>query len=153
MALSKLNNQIKIFIIQQLAMFEKPQTVRLMVKENFDLEISLQAVLHYDITNIELPPKWKEIFGQTREKFLSDVSLVPIANKAYRLKELQKMYDRDSATKMQNQMAMRETLEQAAKESGDAYTNRQKVEHSGDMKIITRRAEEMTDDELAAAIK
>jgi len=57
------------------------------------------------------------------------ISDIPIANKAYRLRVLQRMSM--TAENMKNIGMTAQLLEQAAKEVGEAYTNRQKVEHTG----------------------
>ncbi|MBN0588295.1 DUF2280 domain-containing protein, partial [Pseudomonas aeruginosa] len=53
----------------------------------------------------------------------------PIANKAYRLRVLQRMST--TAEGMKNLGMTAQLLEQAAKEVGDAYSNKQKVELTG----------------------
>jgi hypothetical protein len=58
----------------------------------------------------------------------NEISDIPIANKAYRLRVLQRMA---TAENMKNMGMTAQLLEQAAKECGDAYTNKHKVEHSG----------------------
>ncbi|HDE2558368.1 TPA: DUF2280 domain-containing protein, partial [Klebsiella pneumoniae] len=54
---------------------------------------------------------------------------IPIANKAYRLRVLQRMST--TAEGMKNLGMTAQLLEQAAKEVGDAYSNKQKVELTG----------------------
>lgn len=75
-----------------------------------------------------LSQKWIELFKSTRERFQSEISDIPIANKAYRLRVLDRMMN--NAEKMKNIALATEIIEQAAKEVGDAYTNRQKIEHT-----------------------
>ena len=134
MAESKLEANHQIFIVQQFAAFERPKDIQEALKQKFDIEISLQGVCYYDLdTNPDLPKKFKTIFQRTRKKFLDDCASIPISNKSYRLKKLQGMFDREESEnpRLQNKKAMREILEQAARESGDAFSNRQKHEHTG----------------------
>lgn len=133
-----LNDEHKLFIVQQLAMFERPQAVCDLVKENFGLEIERSHVFYYELSNPKLPPKWKEIFENTRKNFLENVSDIPIANKSFRLRELDRLYQKQKSSKVENVVEARATLEQAAKESGDVFTNKQKVEHKGEMEHIYR---------------
>ncbi|MGV1223480.1 DUF2280 domain-containing protein, partial [Klebsiella pneumoniae] len=65
----------------------------------------------------------------TRDRFLNEISDIPIANKAYRLRVLQRMST--TAEGMKNLGMTAQLLEQAAKEVGDAYSNKQKVELTG----------------------
>lgn len=121
----------KTFIVQELACFQSYSEVAGSVKQMFGLEIERQQVYSYDPTRNKIAAKWTAIFDATRAKFLDDISKIPIANKAVRLFELQKIYENQKAAKSQNTKAMKDTLEQAAKESGDAFSNKQKLEHTG----------------------
>lgn len=127
MAESKLETIHQIFVITQLAMFERPKTVQTRLKEIYEVEISLPAILHYDISNSDLLKKWKTLFNKTRKKFLEDSAKIPIANKSYRLQKLQNMFEKEEIATKQNTVAMRDILEQAAKESGDVFTNKSQV--------------------------
>jgi hypothetical protein len=140
----KLTKQAQIFVVQQLAMFERPSIVQAALKETFGVEVALPAILHYDLSNPELESKWRELFDETRDKFLADTSAIPIANKAFRLKELDSIYHSQKLAKMQNPIEMRAVLEQAAKESGGQYTNRQE---------LALDVSNLTDEELEAVAK
>ncbi|HEX8289802.1 MAG TPA: DUF2280 domain-containing protein [Pyrinomonadaceae bacterium] len=133
MAEGKLDSTQQVFVVQQLAMFERPKAVQEQIKEVWSIEISLPAIIYYDGRNPDLPKKLKALFNSTRKKFLENASNIPIANKSYRLSKLQRMFESEESAdaRMQNKKAMRAILEQAAKESGDAYTNQQKHEHTG----------------------
>lgn len=76
-----------------------------------------------------LAKKWVDLFNATRERFQNEISDIPIANKAYRLRVLQRMSM--TAENMKNIGMTAQLLEQAAKEVGEAYSNKQKLEHSG----------------------
>ena len=78
---------------------------------------------------VSLAKKWVDLFHSTRARFQSDISDIPIANKAYRLRVLDRMMG--NAEKMRNIALAAEIIEQAAKECGDAYSNKHKFEHSG----------------------
>lgn len=133
MAESKLEAEHQIFIVQQLAVFERPKSVQTKLKEIFEIEIALSSIVYYDISNKDLPKKWKTLFSSTRRKFLNNSAAIPIANKSFRLQKLQNMFERQENDKLQNTVEMRATLEQAAKETGDAFSNKQKLEHSGEV--------------------
>lgn len=133
MSKAKLRKEHQIFVVVQLATYERPTDVQEALKRDFGVEVSLPAILNYDISNPDLAVKWRELFTQTRQNFIDDTSLVPIAVRSWRLKQLQKMFDAELAqpTIMQNKKGMRATLEMAAKESGEAFTNKFKHEHTG----------------------
>ena len=75
-----------------------------------------------------LAKKWVDLFNHTRDRFLNEIYDIPIANKAYRLRVLQRMST--TAENMKNIGMTAQLLEQAAKEVGEAYSNKQKVEHT-----------------------
>ena len=125
--MAKLKKELQIYIVQQLALFEKPTVIRERLKEDFGIEVSLPAVIYYDIANPGLPQAWKDLFTETRESFLKNVGDIPIANKAFRLRELDRLYHRRKGAKNENPIEQRATLEQAAKEAGDAFTNRKEI--------------------------
>ena len=94
--MATLREPIKIFIVQSLACFETPQQVVESVKQEFNIEILRQQVALYDPTKAtgkNLSKKLKDIFTRTRKEFQTNIHAIPLANKAVRLTELQKMYD------------------------------------------------------------
>ena len=121
----------KRLIIQRLACHDEPREVVDAVKEVFGLEITRQQVHHYNPENSngdQLSQELRDLFYETRDRFEKEMDQVPIANRAFRLRELHKNYQqakRMRALPIQNQI-----LEQAAKEQGELYTNRHKLEHS-----------------------
>ncbi|MGI2931888.1 DUF2280 domain-containing protein [Vibrio fluvialis] len=130
--MAALNNEIKAFIVQALACYDSLETVSSSVKEQFGLNLTRQQIQSYDPTKAagkSLSTKWVELFEVTRERFQNEISDIPIANKAYRLRALDRMAARAEGLRNFNLTA--QLIEQAAKECGDSYTNKQKHEHSG----------------------
>lgn len=127
-----LKGHIKSFIVQSLACFDTPSQVVESVKKEFGITITRQQVESHDPTKANgkgLAQKWVDMFNDTRERFQKEISDIPIANKAYRLRALNRMANNTET--MRNYALTAQLMEQAAKEVGDAYTNRQKVEHTG----------------------
>lgn len=130
--MAALNNEVKAFIVQALACYDSLETVSSSVKEQFGLNLTRQQIQSYDPTKAagkSLSTKWVELFEVTRDRFQNEISDIPIANKAYRLRTLDRMASR--AETMRNYNLTAQLIEQAAKECGDSYTNKQKHEHSG----------------------
>ncbi|MBY5257834.1 DUF2280 domain-containing protein [Citrobacter amalonaticus] len=130
--MATLKGEVKAFIVQSLACFDTPSQVVELVKKEFGLSITRQQVESHDPTKANgrgLAQKWVDMFNATRERFQNEISDIPIANKAYRLRLLDRMATR--AEGMKNLALTAEIIEQAAKECGDAYTNKHKFEHSG----------------------
>lgn len=129
--MAALSTEVKAFIVQSLACYDTPAKVIELVKENFKVTVTRQQVSAYDPANAmakSLSQKWVDLFNTTRKRFQTEITDIPIANKAYRLRSLDRMATK--AEGMRNMALAASLMEQAAKEVGDAYTNRQKVEHT-----------------------
>lgn len=129
--MAALNENVKRYIVQSLACYDTPQQVAESVNEEFNIIVSRQQVSKYDPTKVsgkDLSEKWKTFFEDTREKFRNEISSIPIASQAYRLKQLQNIAQ--DAIKRKNAMLVTSVLEQAAKEVGGMFTNNRKMEHT-----------------------
>ncbi|ALX94876.1 hypothetical protein AV650_15535 [Serratia fonticola] len=129
--MAALKPEVKAFIIQALACFDTLAIVVESVQKEFGIKVTPQQVESHDPTKVSgrgLAKKWVELFTVTRERFKNEIANIPIANKSYRLRVLDRMA---AATEKQKNFGMTaQLMEQAAKEVGDAYTNRQKVDHT-----------------------
>ncbi len=123
-----LPDDVRTFIVQALACWDTPSEVVKAVKETFDLTVSRQAVEAYDPTKragAALAPAHRALFDATRAAFLADAATIGIAHRAVRLRTLGRLADRAEA--MGNLALAAEILEQAAKEVGNAFTNKREV--------------------------
>ncbi|MGB5886527.1 MAG: DUF2280 domain-containing protein [Acinetobacter venetianus] len=123
--MAALKEPVKMFIVQSLACFDTPQQVVEAVKQEYKLEISRQQVALYDPTKVagrNLSKKLKDLFNRTRKDFRENIEDIAIANKAFRLRELQKMYE-DSG---RNKRVKQNLLKQAFQET-DGRVTRQEV--------------------------
>lgn len=125
---SSLSDEVKTFIVQCNAMFDSPSAVARAVKEEFGVTVARQNVEAFDPTKRQgqkCATKWKAVFEKTRKEFLENTASTGIAHRAVRLRYLQRMVDRVEG--MQNYPLAAQLLEQAAKESGGAFTNRREL--------------------------
>ncbi|MDC5601253.1 DUF2280 domain-containing protein, partial [Acinetobacter baumannii] len=123
--MAALKEPVKIFIVQSLACRDTPQEVVENVKQEFDVEISRSQCQAYDPTKYSgrnLSQKYVELFEKTREEFDKGLIDIPIANKYYRLKQYQRQLE-----KTRNVKTALKILEQAAKDIGGQFTNRQEI--------------------------
>src|SRR4051812_10128486 len=123
--MAALKDDVKAFIVQALACFDKPTQVVASVKEAFKLDVSRQQVETYDPTKYAgrtLNIKWRTLFNDTRTRFREETAEIGIANRAARLRALDRMADK-AESKGNLPLAM-QIIEQAAKEVGDVYVNR-----------------------------
>lgn len=132
--MATIKKEIKLFIVQQFALFASSGEIIDLVKDEFDVVVTKQQIHFYNgDRNEKLPEEWRKIFNKTRTEFEEGKLKIPIAEKHYRLNELNKIYQKQKSAKSQNTKAMKDTLEQAAKESGDAFSNR--IKHDVDATV------------------
>lgn len=125
-----LSDNHKRFIVQALACWDTPSQVAEAVRDEFGLSVPRTQVAQYDPTKVagqKLAKKWAELFDATRKRFREEVAEIPIADQAFRLRALGKIYERHLSRG--NVVGAAAVLEQAAKEAGGAFTNRR--EHTG----------------------
>lgn len=123
-----LPDEIKSFIINAVAAFDTPTQVVAAVKEEFGREITRQLVQCYDPSTYNgrnLSQKWRVEFDKARKAFLDDCTAIPIANRATRIRALNRMAVK--AETMRNFALAAQLHKQAAEEMGNAYTNRREV--------------------------
>jgi hypothetical protein len=130
--MAALQNDVKAFIVQALACFDTPSQVVEAVQKEYGLTITRQQVETHDPTKTSgkcLAKRWVTLFEDTRNRFREETADIPIANRAYRLRALNRFVEKAETTK--NIGLALQILEQAAKEMGSAYSNKHKLEHSG----------------------
>lgn len=113
--MATLKEPVKIFIVQSLACFETPQQVVDTVKQDFNIEITRQQVALYDPTKVagrNLSKKLKDLFERTRKDFRENIEDIAIANKAFRLRELQKMYEDSGRNKRVKQNLLKQAFQE-----------------------------------------
>lgn len=125
--MKSLGTEMQIFIVVQLALFETPQSVVDSVKEKFGLELRRNHVFWYDAEKNPQPgEKWRELFYSARRNYLRTIENIPIAHRSYRLRVLQKIFDRMKNAKPQNTVEMRAILEHGAKDAGGYFEARRR---------------------------
>lgn len=149
--MATLNKKQKIFIVRSLAVFNTPQETVLLVKEEFDLEVSRQQVETYDPTKRagkDLSAELKDEFELTRKDFLDTPQNIPIANLSVRLQRLENQYQKHG----KNRVAALSILKQAAEDMGGKYTNRQEITGK-DGEALQTTVVHATQDQVEAAVK
>lgn len=150
--MATLNNKVKAFIVQGLATYMTPSEVAEAVKQEFDVVVSRQQVSCYDpgkAAGINLSKTWKDLFKKFRDDFNNDIQAIPVANKAYRVSVLNKMIA--DSVKSKNRPLAASLLEQVAKEMGEVFTNKQKLDHQSSDKSMTPTINKFNGDAQAAS--
>ncbi|WP_298725754.1 DUF2280 domain-containing protein [uncultured Ferrovibrio sp.] len=130
--MAKLDEATKRLIVMELACYRTPSEVVEIVGEKLGIKLDRRQVFDYapyGSHGDRVPQKWRDLFDATRKQFLKDTAEIPIAQRIFRLRELNDMEQRAKARG--NYALAAQLLEQAAKECGDVYTNQQRVKHSG----------------------
>ncbi len=148
-----LQNDVKAFIVQALACFDTPSQVVESVQKEYGVTITRQQVETHDPTKTSgkcLAKRWVTLFEDTRKRFRDDTADIPIANRAFRLRALGRMAERAESVK--NLALAAQLLEQAAKETGGTYTNKQQVDLSSTDGTMTPAKDRPIDAELVKAL-
>lgn len=130
--MATLKSKHKSFIVIKLACYDSSTEIQQDFEEEYGFKPALNQISYYNPENIQssnLAQKWRDLYSETRKRFNEEISSIPIANQAYRLKKLQR--NMQKLEEMRNYKAANETIEQAAKEVGGAFTNEKKLDHSG----------------------
>jgi hypothetical protein len=138
--MAALRSEVKAFIVQALACFDTPSQVAEAVLKEFNIVVTRQQCESHDPTKAAgktLAPRWAELFQSARKRFREETEEIPIANRAYRLRALGRMAEK--AETMRNMALTAQLLEQAAKECGDVYVNRQKKADTDDDQPLPMR--------------
>lgn len=148
-----LKPEVKAFIVQALACFDTPSQVVESVQKEFGVTVTRQQVETHDPTKTSgkgLAKRWVTLFEDTRKRFRDDTADIPIANRAFRLRALGRMAERAESVK--NLALAAQLLEQAAKETGGTYTNKQQVDLSSTDGTMTPAKDRPIDAELVKAL-
>lgn len=149
--MAALKEPVKIFIVQSLACRDTPQEVVDLVKQEYGIQISRSQCQAYDPTKYSgrnLSKKFVELFNKTRADFDAGLIDIPIANKHYRLKQYQKQLERNA----KNTVMSLKILEQAAKDVGGQFTNRQEITGK-DGEALQTTVVHATQEQVEAAVK
>jgi hypothetical protein len=140
--MAKLEEPVKVFIVERLACFARPTEVVDAVKEEFAVTITRQHVEEYDPEKRCKTKKWIALHQATRKGFLEKKAGLAISHRSWRLAELEDMARK--AKKNRNYKLAKELLEQAAKEEGDFYVNARTnvpLAESEDQRVARMRAQ------------
>lgn len=148
--MATLKEPVKIFIVQALACRDTPQEVADLVKQEFDIEIDRMQCSSYDPTKVagrNLSKKYVQLFNDTRQKFDEGLIDIPIASKQYRLKQYDRLLNKNKSAVMALKI-----LKQAAQDCGDQFTNRQEITGK-DGEALQTTVVHATQEQVEAAVK
>ena len=127
--MAALRKEVKLFIVRSLAQFNTPEETAKLVNEEYkNLNVSRQQCERYDPTKRagkDLSIELKTEFELTRKEFLGKPENIPIANLVVRLQRYENMF-----LNTKNNVLRLKIQEQAAKDMGGQYTNKQEVDHT-----------------------
>lgn len=122
--MQQLNHELKRRIVEHLACYRTHAETAVLLQDEFGIRLTVRHIRAYDPSTFQFAGSahWIDYHHLVREKFTQEISLIPIAHRAYRLRKMQQLFDRASEDGNMRQAA--KLLEQAAKEIGHAYEKR-----------------------------
>ncbi len=132
---ARLTDEVQAFIVRSVAFFDSPKTIIEAIKEKFGIDIVRQTVEHYDPTCAAskaqgLAKKWRTLFDSARAECLAALNDVDLSHKVIRMRKLTKLVrklEEDAKPNVPLADAVARLLEQAAKEAGEAFTNKREL--------------------------
>lgn len=127
---SKLSDQQKSAVVIMLACYWQLKDVLQYVRDEWGIEVAKQSIQRYDPTKVngqrDLAKKWCDIFHATRSAFLKEKAMHAVSHMPYRMGIYQKVIE--EGLRRHNYDLVLRSMEQAAKDEGGSYTNRQRVD-------------------------
>lgn len=118
----KLTPEQQRYVVTHLACYDSPVDIATELTGALEVHVGTNMLQHYDPTKYMgrmLSAELKELFYETRTKFLENVSKLPISDAAYRLVQLQRLAERAEARcDVRGALA---AYAQAAREVGGCY--------------------------------
>lgn len=149
--MARITKKVKLFIVRMLAEFESPMDASKAVKDVFNVDISRQQCEAYDPTKRtgqDLSQDLRDKFFEYRRIANEELEAIPIANKRYRLQLLQNLVE----AYPNNPVLTPKWAEQAAKEMGGQFTNRQEITGKNGGPIKTEEIKQATDAQVKNAV-
>lgn len=126
----------KAFLVVRFAMFDEPADAVAAFKEAYGEAPDSKHAWVYNAAFIanrrRLGKELLALFDSARAEYLSRIQDIPIANQVWRLEQMQKLIGQLRKSDSPDVDLILRTLEQAAKETGGAYSNKIRVNHSFD---------------------
>lgn len=131
----KLTRELQARVVADLASWAEAVEVRRWLREEFEIEIGLPALLRYDMDNAAsraemqtARPDLVQLFDETREAARKSFAGIAIATQGGRLRILQRRLRAVLSKERVNDDLVLRMLELAAKDSGGAFTNLRKYD-------------------------
>lgn len=150
---SKLTNEHKAFLVQRLACWDSPKEAAEALKAEHGITITPQGAEAYDPNKRagrSLAKQWRQLYAETRERFLKNLEDIPEANKPVRIRQLAKMAR--SAQARGNYPLAANLLEQIAKEVGGSFTNKREVSGPDGKPVQLQDVGALTDEQINAQL-
>ena len=115
-----LSDEVKEFIVKRLACYETPSRVAAAVRSYFGIDIDRRQIFAYDPAGSRPPAqRWIDLHAATRARYLKDTAGIAVAQKAVRLRMLDRLAQTAEEDSRDDRLAR--FLAQAARECGGFY--------------------------------
>jgi hypothetical protein len=114
----RLSDTVKQRIVEHLACYQTHAMVAELIADEFGITVTPRHVRAYDPTSFQFAgsPRWVDYHQTIRKRFTQEIGQIAIAQRTYRLTQIQAIFD-DASDRGNCRQAMK-ALEQAAKEMG-----------------------------------
>ena len=112
-----LPEEVRLEMCAAIARFEHPKDILSMLRSQYQVDLSLATVYHYRNS-----VKWKPLIESYRQRYVSDVTSIPLFHQRVRLQRLESLWDKATAlpeTKADEARKKREELRAILKEARD----------------------------------
>ncbi len=119
----RLTEAVKRRIVEHLACYCTHGEVVDLIRQEFGITLTTRHVRAYDPQSFQFVggTRWIAYHKLVRQRFEAEIAPVPIAHRAYRVKQLDAIFEK--AMRADDLLEARAALEQAAKEMGGVFTN------------------------------
>lgn len=117
----RLPDVVKRRIVEHLACHRTCVEVAELILGEFDVEVTPRHVRAYDPTSFQFAGshKWLDYYQSVRKRCADEIGGIAIAHRAYRMRQLQRIYEKAVERGDLNQARL--ALEQAAREAGNIF--------------------------------
>src|SRR5258708_2044319 len=131
-SMTKLNDAQKAFVVERLANRHQATSIARELRERHGITVTPLTIRFYDPTSYaggKCPKRWADLFHATRNGLNKEKAEVAAADKLVRVRWRGDMAV--AAMEKRQYRLANDILDSIAKECGDAFSNRQQLEHSG----------------------
>lgn len=137
-----LTHEAKVRLVTLLAQFSGPSEAARVVSKEFGVTLDRRTAWKFDASKSRctMGPKYRQLFRDLRERWLTDLAAIGISHQAHRLRLLDRL-----AAKLERDgdyLGALRAIEQAAKEAGGLFNNHRTTKVEASVSIVPQNLQE-----------